>query len=182
MTIELWFIQECLEKLNQRGKTSKLRKGEQSFLCWTRRPDLIHISIKLREDILICHWIMKCTRMFGKINQMGITWKIRKGEQSFLCMTHRCDLIHIPIKLHDDIPNSYWAYKNVWKIKRLNYNTPPFWQITLLKFDEIHPLKIPNQISKISMHIPSLVKIRWRLLNLSSGNEKRTDGLMDGRT
>ena len=45
--------------------------------------------------------------MFGKINQRGITWKIRKGKQSFLCATHRRDLIHIPIKLHEDIPYGY---------------------------------------------------------------------------
>ena len=45
--------------------------------------------------------------MFGKINQRDIPWKIRKGEQSFLCATHRLDLIYIPIKLHEDIPNSY---------------------------------------------------------------------------
>ena len=39
--------------------------------------------------------------MFGKINQKGITWKIRYGEQSFLCATRRPDLIDIPIKLHE---------------------------------------------------------------------------------
>ena len=43
--------------------------------------------------------------MFEKINQRGITWKIRKWEQSFLCKTHLRDLIHIPIKLHEDIAN-----------------------------------------------------------------------------
>ena len=33
------------------------------------------------------------------------------------------------------------------------------------------------------MHIPSLVKIHWRLLKLSSGNEIRTEGRMtEGRT
>ena len=31
------------------------------------------------------------------------------------------------------------------------------------------------------MHIPSLVKIHWCLLKLSSGNEKRTDGRADTR-
>ena len=31
-------------------------------------------------------------RTVGKINQRGITWKIRKGEQSFLCGTHHPDL------------------------------------------------------------------------------------------
>ena len=45
--------------------------------------------------------------MFRKINQRDITWKIRKGEQSFLCTTHRHNLLHIPIKLHEDIPNGY---------------------------------------------------------------------------
>ena len=47
-------------------------------------------------------------------------------------------------------------------------------QITLSKIDEICPLAIPNQISTISIHIPSLVKIHC-LLKSSSGNEKRTD-------
>ena len=52
-------------------------------------------------------------------------------------------------------------------------------QITPSKIDEICPLAIPNQIFTISMHIPSLVKIHWCLLKLSSRNEKRTDGLTD---
>ena len=52
---ELWRVQECLEKINQRGETWKLRKGEQLFLCGTHRPDLIHIPIKLHEDILNCY-------------------------------------------------------------------------------------------------------------------------------
>ena len=45
--------------------------------------------------------------MFGKIKQSGITWKIRKEEQSFFCVTHCRDLIHILIKSHEDIPNHY---------------------------------------------------------------------------
>ena len=50
---ELWRIQDCLEKINQRGIPWKLiRKGKQSFLCLTHHPDLIHIPIKLHEDIL----------------------------------------------------------------------------------------------------------------------------------
>ena len=61
--------------------------------------------------------------MLEKINQRGITWKLRQGEQSFLYMTHRPDLIHIPIKWHEDILNclllnsllNYGAYKNIWK-------------------------------------------------------------------
>ena len=45
-------------------------------------------------------------------------------------------------------------------------------QITLSKIDEICTLAIQNQIFSISMHIPSLVKIHWYLLKLSSRNEK----------
>ena len=41
-------------------------------------------------------------------------------------------------------------------------------QITLPKMDEIRPLAIPKQMSTISMHTPSLVKIHWFLLKLSS--------------
>ena len=44
---------------------------------------------------------------FEKIIQRGITWKLRKGEQAFLCETHRRGLIHIPMKLYKDILNSY---------------------------------------------------------------------------
>ena len=67
-----------------------------------------------------------------------------------------------------------------------NDNTLPLscrGKITMSNIDEICPLAIPNQISTISMHIPSLVKIHWCLLKLSSGNGKRIDGCKtDGRT
>ena len=60
---------------------------------------------------------MEHTRNFEKINQRGRAWKIRKAEQSFLCLTRHPDLIHIPIKLYEDILNllNYGAYKNSWK-------------------------------------------------------------------
>ena len=60
---------------------------------------------------------MSGTRILEKINQRGITWKLRKGEQSFLCVKHRPDLIHIPIKLYgySELLLNYGAYKNVWK-------------------------------------------------------------------
>ena len=51
MVTELQRIQECLEKNNKRGITWKVQKGEQLFLYMTSRPDLIHIPIKLHEDI-----------------------------------------------------------------------------------------------------------------------------------
>ena len=38
---------------------------------------------------------------------MGITQKLIMGEQSFLYVAHHPDLIHIPEKFHEDIPNSY---------------------------------------------------------------------------
>ena len=43
--------------------------------------------------------------MFGKNYQKGITLKLRKRGQSFLCMTHHPDLILILVKLYEDIPN-----------------------------------------------------------------------------
>ena len=39
------------------------------------------------------------------------------------------------------------------------------------KFDEICPLAIPTQISLMSMHLASVVKIPCYLLKLSSRNE-----------
>ena len=52
--------------------------------------------------------------MFGKINQRGIAWKIRKGEQSFLCTTHRQDLKHNPIKLHEESP----TVTELWHVQK----------------------------------------------------------------
>ena len=50
-------------------------------------------------------------------------------------------------------------------------NRPKFYQVTIL-----------NQISTISMHIPSLAKnIRWYFLKLSSRNETRVDRWTDLR-
>ena len=31
---------------------------------------------------------MECTIIFGKNNESGITWKLRKEEQPFLCASH----------------------------------------------------------------------------------------------
>ena len=47
------------------------------------------------------------------------------------------------------------------------------------KFEEICPLAIPKQISLMSMHIASLVKIPSYLLKLSSGNENMGMSLVD---
>ena len=50
-------------------------------------------------------------KMFGKENQKGITRKLRNGKQSLFCATLLPDLtvihVHIPMKLHVDILNSY---------------------------------------------------------------------------
>ena len=50
---------------------------------------------------------MEVQEYLEEINLRGITQKVRKGEQSFLCMVCRLDLMHIPIKLHEDILNGY---------------------------------------------------------------------------
>ena len=42
-----------------------------------------------------------------KNSKRGITPKLKKGEQSFVYVTHCLDLIHIPIKFHEEIPISY---------------------------------------------------------------------------
>ena len=49
----------------------------------------------------------KCVCGGGGDNQRGIIWKLNMGEQSFLRLTHRLYLIHIPIKGHEDIPNGF---------------------------------------------------------------------------
>ena len=48
-----------------------------------------------------------CVHDFVYNNQRGITQKLRKGKQSFLYVTHCLELIYIPIKFCEDIPNSY---------------------------------------------------------------------------
>ena len=53
-----------------------------------------HVDIELEDNKQFISNIPR-TRMFGKINQRAITWKIRKGEQSFLWATHT------PTKLHE---------------------------------------------------------------------------------
>ena len=57
-----------------------------------------------------------------------------------------------------------WILEKLNNIKTLNYNTLPLscrGQTTLSNIDKICPLAIPNQISLISVHVPSLVKIPW---------------------
>ena len=41
------------------------------------------------------------------MNKNGITWKLEKGEKSFLHMTHCMYLRHISKKLHEDITSGY---------------------------------------------------------------------------
>ena len=86
MVTELWCVQEYLEKINQRGITWKLRKGEQSFLCATHCCDLpvIHIPIKLHEDIPNGYRVMVCTRIFGKNQSKGHNLETKKGRTIIL--------------------------------------------------------------------------------------------------
>ena len=39
--------------------------------------------------------------------QRDITQKLRRGEQSFLCVIHCLDLLYISIKYHEDILKIY---------------------------------------------------------------------------
>ena len=57
------------------------------------------------------------------------------------------------------------------KLLSRNENTMCRGQITLSKTDEICPLEIPNQVSTVSMSVPSLAKIHLYLFKLSSENE-----------
>ena len=42
-----------------------------------------------------------------KINQRGITWKLNTEKKIILKATNRFYLLHIPIKLHENISNDY---------------------------------------------------------------------------
>ena len=44
-----------------KGHNLETKKGEQSFLYATRRPELIHIPINLHEVILNGYWVMVYT-------------------------------------------------------------------------------------------------------------------------
>ena len=63
--------------------------------------------MKLSQRVTLL-WGVQEYRGGGTVeNQRGIIQKLIKREQSFLYATHFFDLIHIPIKFHEDIPNSY---------------------------------------------------------------------------
>ena len=65
---EIWSVQECLKKKNnQRGMTWKVREGEQSLLYVTHRHVLIHIPLKLYEDIPYGYGVMSRTKILEKI-------------------------------------------------------------------------------------------------------------------
>ena len=54
-------------KNQSKGGNSELNKGQQLLvLCATNHSDLVHIPIKLNEDIRNGYRVMECTRMFGK--------------------------------------------------------------------------------------------------------------------
>ena len=104
---------------NQRGITGKLRKGEQSFLCLTCGLDLIHIPIKLQEDISNSYRVLECTRMFEKNGSKGHDYrkKLRKREQSFLCLTHCPDIFLIHIPLHVSCIKISQTVTELWSVQ-----------------------------------------------------------------
>ena len=69
--------------------------------------DLIYIPITFHDEIPNSYQVMGHTRtFFRKILSKGHYLKTKKGKQSFLCATNCLYLLHIPIKLHEDIMNS----------------------------------------------------------------------------
>ena len=61
-----------------------------------------------------------------KFYQREVTQKLRKGEQSFLYVTHYLNLIHIDIKFNQDIPYGYLGMactRIVWKLQMCQYDT-----------------------------------------------------------
>ena len=75
----------------------------------THNLDLIHIVIKFHQDILYGYLVMACIRIVSekKNYQREVTQKLRKGELSFLYVTHHLNLIHIVIKFYQEIPYGY---------------------------------------------------------------------------
>ena len=63
---------------------------------------------------------MARTRLFGNITQRNISLKRTKGEQIFLCLTHRLDLMYISIQLHYGISNGYsvMAHTRIFEKKK----------------------------------------------------------------
>ena len=90
---------------NQRDITWKPRKGGQSFLRATRRSDLIHIPIKLHEDILNCYRNMERTRMFEKKKK-----KKSKGHD----LESKKEGAIIIVRDTSSWPNTY-SFKVVWR-------------------------------------------------------------------
>ena len=95
-------------KFHQMDVTQKLRKEEQSFLYSTHRLNLIHIAIKLHQDIPYGYLVMACARIVWKeILSERRNSESKKGRESFLHMTCCLGLIYIALKFHSDIPYCY---------------------------------------------------------------------------
>ena len=50
-----------------------------------------------------------------KNQSKGIAWKLSTGEQSFLCVTRRLDLISVPVNLHED----FLTFSELWSVPEL---------------------------------------------------------------
>ena len=101
----------------------------------------------------------------------NISWSISTKE----CCRPRRGLNPRPLGLQSD-GASNWATEagqstvTIRQIKTWNDNTINWVGRYLSNIDDICPLAIPNKVT-IPMHIPSLVKIHWYLLKISSRNE-----------
>ena len=79
------------------------------------------------------------------------------GEQSFLCVTHQHDLIHIPKKLHEDIPNGY-RVMSLKRILKKNNQRPLTWKLRKREQSFLCATQHPDPI-----HIP--IKLHEDILN-----------------
>ena len=173
-----------LLKLASVNENMGVSRADNSVNIWRNlpisnpKPDLLNVNAysKFGENPLLFTSYSPETKIWACLGQITPS-KIH--EICPLAIANQISTIsmHIPslVKILSCVLK-LWSYSPETKIWQL------LGQITLSKIDEICPLAIANQISKISMHIPSLVKIHWCLLKLSSGNEKRTDGQTDGLT
>ena len=84
--------------------------NEKKRMFATHCFDLIYIHLKFHEDIPDGYQVIGRTHFLGEtwyMNRNVITWKLKKGEQSFLRMTHCLCLIHISKESHEDITSGY---------------------------------------------------------------------------
>ena len=122
--------------------------------------------------LLICKWLVKASAYMQSLHE-------HKHKLYILLVFF---FLQFTVRLMN--ASGYIVHVNHFsstnQIKTWNDNTAPLscsGQKTLSKIDVIYRFVIPNQISTISMHIPSLVKIHWYFSSYRLGMKIRTCGV-----